>query len=135
MGAVMKRGELVSQDIVMEILRDGITASNDYNGFLIDGFPRDIPQGVRFEEEIGKCKSLLYFQCSNECMTERLLGRGRSSGRADDNAESIKLRIKTFERQTMPVVDKFKERVKVIDAERDVDDIFGEVCQYLDTLT
>ena len=63
-----------------------------------------------------------------------LLGRAKTSGRVDDNEETIKKRLKTFEDQTIPVVDKFADRVKKIDAMRAVDDIFDDVCMVLDTL-
>merc|ERR1711965_1109665 len=131
---IMKKGELVPQDVILELLRDAMTSRPDCKGFLIDGFPRDIPQGKKFEDKVGKCKMILYFECSNDCMTSRLLGRAQSSGRADDNIDTIKLRLKTFEDQTIPVVKEYEDRVKQINAERDVDVIFSEVCSSLDLL-
>jgi len=134
LNAIMKRGELVPQEVILELLRDAMIAKKDCKGFLIDGFPRDVPQGIKFEKTVGKCKCILYFECSNECMTERLLSRGKTSGRTDDNSETIKLRLKTFEEQTIPVVAQFKDCVKRINAERNVDVIFADVCTCLDTL-
>ena len=67
-------------------------------------------------------------------MTDRLLSRAKTSGRADDNAETIALRLKTFENQTLPVLDQFTDKVTKIDAERGVDDIFADVCMCLDKL-
>ena len=60
---------------------------------------------------------ILYFECSNDCMTSRLLGRAQSSGRADDNIDTIKLRLKTFEDQTIPVVKEYEDRVKQVSNE------------------
>ena len=62
---------------------------------------------------MGTCKFILYFDCSNECMVERLLGRAKSSGRVDDNEETIKKRLKTFEDQTLPVLDVYEKVGKV----------------------
>jgi len=131
---IMAKGQLVSQDTILELLRDCIASNKDAKGFLIDGFPRDVPQGGKFEAEIAKCKFILYFECTNDCMTERLLGRALTSGRVDDNIETIKLRLKTFEDQTIPVVSKWADRVKKVDAMRGKDEIFADVCKAFDTL-
>ena len=64
--------------------------------------------------QVGKCKFILYFHCTNECMTERLLGRAKTSGRVDDNIDTIKLRLKTFENQTLPILDKYADRIKKV---------------------
>ncbi|XP_057289382.1 uncharacterized protein LOC130612110 [Hydractinia symbiolongicarpus] len=131
---IMEKGELVPEEIILELLRDAMIKRRDCKGFLIDGFPRDVPQGERFERTVGRCKFILYFECTNEVMVERLLGRAKTSGRVDDNEETIKKRLKTFEDQTLPVVEKFCERVQKVNAERAPDDIFTDVCTVLDTL-
>lgn len=134
MKEIMAKGELVPLDTILDLLREAMSKKTDAKGFLIDGYPRDVPQGEKFEESVGKCKFILYFYCTNEVMTERLLGRAKTSGRVDDNEETIKLRLKTFEDQTLPVLDRFVDRVKKIDAMRGVDEIFTDVCEVLDSL-
>ena len=57
----------------------------------------------------------MYFECSNEVMVERLLNRAKTSGRVDDNEETIKKRLKTFENQTLPVLEVFNDRVIKVD--------------------
>ena len=57
----------------------------------------------------------MYFECSNEVMVERLLNRAKTSGRVDDNEETVKKRLKTFENQTLPVLEVFNDRVKKVD--------------------
>merc|ERR1712198_161605 len=131
---IMAKGELVAQETILELLREAMIKNKDCKGFLIDGFPRDVPQGEKFEDTVGKCKVLLYFKCSNEEMTKRLMKRGESSGRADDNMDTIKLRLKTFEEATVPVVDKYSDRANIINAERDKEAIFADVCKCLDAL-
>ena len=131
---IMAEGDLVSMDTVLELVKEAMIKNKDCKGFLIDGFPRDVPQGEKFEREIEACKFILYFECSNEEMTKRLLERAKTSGRVDDNEDTIKKRLKTFEDQTLPVVDKFSDRVKKISAMGSVDEIFGNVCTSFDTL-
>eukprot|EP00794_Sanderia_malayensis_P016052 gene16052-17674_t len=134
--AIMAKGELVSQDTILELLSEAMVRNKDCKGFLIDGFPRDVPQGEKFENEVGICKFILYFDCSNECMVERLLGRAKTSGRVDDNEETIKKRLNTFEAQTLPVIDVYEKQGKVrkINAERGIDAIFSDVTTALDAL-
>jgi len=76
----------------------------------------------------------LYFDVSDETMTARLLNRGKTSGRADDNEETIKKRLDTFHKHSKPVVEAYASKCKTIPAERDPKDIFADVCSVLDKL-
>ena len=71
-------------------------------------------QAIRFEEAVCPSKFTLFFDCPEDVMTERLINRGKTSGRADDNAESIKKRFKTFVDTSMPVVEYFEKQDKVV---------------------
>lgn len=71
-------------------------------------------QAIRFEEAVCPSKFTLFFDCPEDVMTERLINRGKTSGRADDNAESIKKRFKTFVETSMPVVEHFEKEDKVV---------------------
>jgi UMP-CMP kinase len=70
-------------------------------------------QALKFEEKVSPCKFVLFFDCPEEEMLKRLLKRGESSGRVDDNIESIKKRFQTFRDTSYPVVEYFEERGKV----------------------
>ncbi|ESO98837.1 hypothetical protein LOTGIDRAFT_113888, partial [Lottia gigantea] len=132
---IMKKGDLVPLDTVLAMLKDAMIAKADKSkGFLIDGYPRELDQGLRFEKEVAKCTCVLYFDVSNETMTKRLLERGKSSGRVDDNEETIKKRLQTFHNQTKPVIDYYSQQDKVahIKAEGSVDEIFTEVKKFMD---
>lgn len=74
-------------------------------------------------------KFTLFFDCSEAVMEKRLLHRGETSGRSDDNIESIKKRFRTFVETSMPVVDEFESKGKVVkvSAERDPDDVYADV--------
>lgn len=71
-------------------------------------------QALKFEEVIVPSKFVLFFDCPEEEMQKRLLNRGKTSGRADDNEESIKKRFKTFVDTSMPVVEHFEKQGKVV---------------------
>ena len=93
------------------------------------GFPRKMDQAVRFEEAVCPSKFTLFFDCPEDVMSERLINRGKTSGRTDDNAESIKKRFKTFVETSMPVVEYFEKQGKVvkIKAVKSPDEIYEDV--------
>jgi len=78
--------------------------------FLIDGFPRAVPQAEKFEQRVRPCDLVLYFECPEAVMVERLTERGKSSGRQDDNPETVKERLQTFQQQSLPVVDFYQKK-------------------------
>jgi UMP-CMP kinase len=78
------------------------------------GFPRKLDQAHAFERSVVPSKFTLFFDCPEDVMQERLLNRGKTSGRADDNIESIKKRFRTFVETSMPVVDEFESQGKVV---------------------
>lgn len=86
-------------------------------------------QALKFEEAVCKSKFTLFFDCPEEVMQERLLNRGKTSGRSDDNAESITKRFKTFVETSMPVVDYFAKEGRVVEikAVKSPDEIYETV--------
>ncbi|VDN10439.1 unnamed protein product, partial [Dibothriocephalus latus] len=128
--AIMEKGELVSLDIVLQLIKDAMVKLVDKNcHFLIDGYPRELEQGTRFENEICKCLCVLVFDVSEDVMRERLLKRGETSGRADDNVETIINRLKTFNELTKPVIEYYEKENKVvkIDASPSIEEVFTTV--------
>jgi len=132
---IMTKGDLVPMFVVLDLLAEAMISKLDGSkGYLIDGYPREVQQGKEFEAEILPCTQILYFDVSDATMTERLLNRGKSSGRADDNEETIKTRLNTFHQHSKPVIDAYASKCKSIPAERDPNDIFSDVCATLDAL-
>lgn len=127
---LMQEGKLVPQKLVIELLTDAMLQCPDSPGFLIDGFPRKLSQGVQFEEEVTECHFVLFFDCSEAVMEERLIKRGMTSGRVDDNADTIRKRFNTFTEETLPVIQSYekKNKLKRVDATRSVDEVFIDVC-------
>ncbi|XP_023020204.2 adenylate kinase isoenzyme 1 isoform X4 [Leptinotarsa decemlineata] len=133
--AIMERGELVPMEVVLDLLKEAIIkALPDSKGFLIDGYPREKEQGILFEKNIAPVNLVLFFDASENTLVERLLGRAKTSGRVDDNEETIKKRLHTFNTHNDQVVQQYPDKLKKINAERNVDDIFAEVTTYLDLL-
>ena len=83
------------------------------DGGMIVGFPRKMDQGEAFEASVVHSLFTLFLDCPEQVMQARLLDRGKTSGRADDNVESIKKRFKTFVDTSMPVVDAYEKQGKV----------------------
>ena len=131
----IKEGKIVPVEITVKLLKKAMQNS-DKNKFLIDGFPRD-PKNVagwnKFVGDSANLAGVLYFDCPEAVLQNRLLERGKSSGRSDDNIESIKKRFKTFKTQSFPVIQMFQsmEKVKHIIADRSIDEVFAEVSDYI----
>ncbi|RSL56308.1 hypothetical protein CEP54_008897 [Fusarium duplospermum] len=115
----IKNGLIVPMEVTIALLENAMTEviqkSGDKKGrFLIDGFPRKMDQAVKFEESVCPAKLVLFFDCPEDVMEKRILERGKTSGRSDDNAESIRKRFRTFIETSMPVVDHFEKEGKVV---------------------
>ncbi|XP_046821076.1 adenylate kinase isoenzyme 1 isoform X2 [Vespa crabro] len=135
---LMSKGLFVPTDIVLELIKEKMekasTEGTTKTGFLIDGYPRELEQGILFEKNVCSVDLILFFDVSNETMTKRLLGRAEVSQRADDNAETIKKRIEIFNEKNDKIVEHYKDKLVRINAEGSVDEIFDEVCKALDRL-
>ncbi|KAL9652496.1 hypothetical protein ABK040_000068 [Willaertia magna] len=132
---LIKEGKIVPGHITIDLLKNAIYEHpNPETVFLIDGFPREMRQAVDFERQICPCQFVLFFDCPEEILEGRLLERGKTSGRTDDNIESIKKRFNTYINQTMPVIQYFSafEKVRTINSAKSVDLVFEEVCKLFD---
>ncbi|KAJ3788790.1 UMP-CMP kinase [Lentinula aff. detonsa] len=127
----IKEGTIVPMEVTVKLLEKAMTATleehksgdgwADGRGrFLIDGFPRKMDQAEMFEHDVGKATAVLFFTTTQEVMLERLLERGKTSGREDDNVESIKKRFNTYKEQTMPVIKHYEKLGKVIEIDSSV---------------
>lgn len=127
----IKEGLIVPQEVTVALLKQAITENfkKGNTKFLVDGFPRKMDQAVTFEQEIVPSKFVLFFDCPERVMLERLLERGKTSGRDDDNIESIKKRFRTFIETSMPVVEYFEKQSKVVrvSCNHPVDEVYRDV--------
>ncbi|KAI9188620.1 adenylate kinase-domain-containing protein, partial [Polychytrium aggregatum] len=111
---LMKEGKIVPMEITISLLRKAMIEHFNTIGFLIDGFPRALDQAIEFERTVGPCKKVLFYNCPLDVLEQRLLERGKTSGRADDNIDTIKKRFVTFENQSMPVVQHYESVGKLV---------------------
>jgi UMP-CMP kinase len=133
----IKEGSIVPMEVTVKLLEnamhEALKAGRTREGwadgrgrFLIDGFPRKMDQAVKFEEDVCKSALVLFYTTTEQVMLDRLLERGKTSGREDDNAESIKKRFVTYKETTMPVIEHFNKEGKVaeIDSSPSVDEVY-----------
>merc|ERR1711908_31675 len=111
LNAMMEKGDLVPLFVVLDLLAEAMIGKlAGSKGFLIDGYPREVAQGQEFEKAIAPCKHILYFEVSDETITSRLLKRAETSGRADDNVDTIKKRLVTFPQHSEPVIKAYSSK-------------------------
>ncbi|XP_024538873.1 adenylate kinase isoenzyme 5 [Selaginella moellendorffii] len=127
---LMKEGKLVPLDVTINLLKQAMGKAK-CKRFLIDGFPRAVDQAHEFEAKVGKPDVVLCLDCSLELMEKRLLQRGKASGRADDNIETIKKRFETFLAESKPVIDYYRKSlpkaVKTIPTDKMPDEVYADV--------
>ena len=133
----IREGNIVPMEITVALLKNAIHEEINKTGikrFLIDGFPRKMDQADKFENDVCPSKLVLFFDTTEEVMLKRLLKRGETSGRDDDNIESIRKRFRTFVETSMPVVENYEQLGKVlrVDANRSIDEVYAEVRKRLE---
>ena len=113
----IKNGKIVPIAVTLNLIRTAMHSSHS-SRFLIDGFPRAMDQAIDFEKQVGAGTFVLYFDCPEETMRARLLDRGKTSGRADDNAATIVKRFQTFVKDSLPVINHYaaQGKVRTVDA-------------------
>jgi adenylate kinase len=128
----LDRGDLVPDDIVGQLVHDAVVvAMRETGGFLLDGFPRTLPQAEAAHSlatELGlTAHAVLPFDVPRHVLLERLMSRAGVEGRADDNEATIRHRLEVYDRETAPLLD-YYERLGIlvrIDADRPVDEVTG----------
>jgi UMP-CMP kinase len=132
----IKEGLIVPMEVTVKLLENAMRAKLDEQGtgrFLVDGFPRKMDQAAFFEQAVCPSRCTVFLDCPEEVMRKRLLHRGLTSGRADDNEESIVKRFRTFVETSMPVVTHFEaeDRVVKVDADKEETEVYGDIVKGL----
>jgi len=129
---MIKEGKIVPAQTTIDLLQKAMQGRK--GPYLIDGFPRSMDNAKSFEAQLGVASGCLFFDVSEQTLEARLLERGKTSGRTDDNQESILKRFKTFQLQSMPVVDYLATITTVhkISGEASQEEVFAAVCKALD---
>jgi adenylate kinase len=138
---LMDKGHLVGDDVVIEMMKHKIEANINAKGFIFDGFPRTTPQAEALDELMKEenltINQMISLEVPNEELIERLLLRGRESGRPDDaNPEIIKNRIEQYNLKTAPVASYYRNQGKFspVNGTGTVEDIFNRICGTVDSV-
>ncbi|MEP5727762.1 MAG: adenylate kinase [Sulfitobacter sp.] len=140
---VMERGELVTDEIVIGLIREKLEGDNK-GGFIFDGFPRTLEQAdalASLLQDVGQgVDHVIELQVNDEVLVDRIVGRAeeaRKAGqpvRADDNAESLKVRLMAYYKQTSPLIGYYygKEMLSRVDGLGEIATVQKDISAVLD---
>lgn len=133
----IQNGQIVPAEITVQLLQNAMTSATSTHQkkkkFLIDGFPRsdgNVTVWNQLVENVqAETKFVLFLDCPEDEMMERILERGKTSGRNDDNVETLRKRFQTFRKESMPIVEMYGEKVKKVKADRDIEEVYSDVAK------
>lgn len=135
---ILESGQLVPDDLMIDLIRERLSEPDAESGFVLDGFPRTSPQADALDamlDEIGRRLSIVFeFQLSDELATERMLKRAELEGRADDTPDVIAKRLELYHAETEPLVEHYRLQGNLvgIHGDRSVNEVFTEIQQALE---
>lgn len=132
--AAMDAGELVADEVVIEMIRERLAQPDAQDGFILDGFPRSIKQAesldVMLERLEQPLEQVIHLEVEDEEIVQRLLSRGRD----DDSEEVIRNRLQVFSNQTQPLINYYEDQGKLVsvDGTGDMQAIYDRIVKALD---
>lgn len=135
---IVESGQLVPDGLMIELIRERLGEDDAQDGFILDGFPRTLPQAEALDEmltDIGRELSIVFgFQLEDEIGIERMRRRAEIEGRKDDTPEAIAERLRLYHEQTEPLIGHYRAKGNLvgIHAHRTVDEVFTEVQEALE---
>ena len=137
---ILTRGELVPDELTVALIRERLEQEDAEDGFVLDGFPRNLAQAEALDEllaTIGRELDVVFeFQLADDVALRRLEGRARDEGRSDDaRPDVIRRRLEIYRRETQPLVEYYRTRhgnVVGLHAGRTIDEVFAEVQETLE---
>ena len=136
--AVMERGELVSDAILLGMLEERFSRPDTANGFILDGYPRNLAQAAALDallERLGcPVDVAVQLDVAADLLIQRLAGRAQSEGRSDDSPEAVRNRLRVYQDQTAPVIDHYRGRGRLacVYGVGSVDDVFARILTAID---
>jgi len=131
--AVMESGGLVSDEIVLGMLEERLTAGDTGNGFVLDGYPRNLAQANALDALLARLGQpvdiAVQLDVDTELLINRLAGRAEAEGRADDSPDAVRKRLGVYTEATAPVVDFYRNsgRLARVDGVGSMDDVFQRI--------
>ena len=135
---ILAAGELVPDDLMIELIRERLAQPDADEGFVLDGFPRTMTQADALDEmlrEIGRSLTIVFeLQLPEEVCVERLTKRAALEERVDDTPEAIRKRLELYRQQTEPLVEHYRAQGHLvgIHADRSVNEVFAEIQRVLE---
>ena len=132
------QGQLIPDDLMIDILASVFDSFEDSKGVIFDGFPRTIAQAEALKKMLAERNQgvsvMLDLDVPEDELMVRLIKRGKDSGRADDNEETIKKRLHVYHSQTSPLIDWYKQegQYQHIKGQGALEEIFADVCAAID---
>ena len=130
---VMDRGHLVSDEILLDMLEGRFARPDTANGFILDGYPRNLAQAAALDELLARIGQPMDFAVQldvpTDLLVDRIAGRAKAEGRADDSPESVRTRLDVYDSQTAPVIDFYRQhgQLTVVDGVGSLDDVFSRI--------
>lgn len=134
---VMDAGQLVSDDIMLDILEERLGAGDVANGFILDGYPRTLAQADALKSLLQRLEqpldAVVELQVPHEAIVERTRKRFEAEGRSDDNPDTVRKRLDVFAKQTAPVVDFYRQRgeLETVDGIGTLSEVCGRILAVL----
>ena len=134
------QGQLIPDELMIDILASVFDSFKDSKGVIFDGFPRTIAQAEALKKMLAErgqdVSAMVDLEVPEDELMVRLIKRGKDSGRADDNEETIKKRLHVYHSQTAPLIDWYKNEKKYqhINGLGTMEGIFAEICEAIDKL-
>lgn len=138
---LMSRGELVPDEVILELLIPRVLAAAADGGYLLDGFPRSVEQAREArklaERTDAAPNAVIYLDAPRDELVRRILARAEIEGRSDDNPETVGTRLQVFDEATRPLVAHYRERglLRVVNANQDEDAVTEAIMSVLDDMT
>lgn len=136
--AYTDKGELVPDELTNSIVKDRLAQDDTVNGWILDGYPRNAAQVEALDqmlEELGQeLDAVVALEASRDVLLERIAKRAEEQGRSDDTPEAIAKRLETYEKETAPLLDIYKQRGLLVSVNGvgEIDEISQEIIAKLD---
>jgi adenylate kinase len=132
--AIVERGDLVTDELMLDLVRERLGQSDAGRGFLLDGFPRTVPQAEGLLGLLRREKKALDLVILLDVADDELVKRALARGRSDDNESTIRHRLNVYRQQTEPVLEVLDGRVSVahVDGIGGIDEITERIERALD---
>ena len=137
-GPIMAAGNLVSDELMLGMLEERFAQPDTRNAFILDGYPRNLVQAAALDGLLDRLRQpmdlAVQLEVGTELLVDRLAGRAKAEGRADDSPDAVRNRLKVYDQQTAPVIDHYRNQGKLahLDGVGSLDEVFTRILEAID---